>query len=220
MGMEKFLTVTVVDDDAEARQSYKAFLAGRREFRFVGEAVDGRAGVALYLDKRPDVMLMDLHMPVMSGPDAIKAICAHDHDARVIALTTFSGYTDVAEALRAGAVGYVTKDARAEELIEAIHQAVAGEMPLSTEVRQALAQALRADGGAAAKPLSKPLTPRETELLRHLAQGMSNKEIGAVMWLTEASVKQYIQRISEKLDVRSRIRIFIRALQLRIVSVD
>jgi len=199
MGVEKILTIAVVDDDAEVRESYKSVLARRPEVRFVGEAADGRAGVALNLDKRPDVLLMDLRMPVMSGPDAIKAICERVPGACVVALTTFEEHADIVEALCAGASGYLTKDARADELIDAIHQAVAGDMPLSAGVRRALAKAAQADGGSTKKRVSNPMTPRETELVGCIVRGMTNRQIASALYLSEGSVKQYLQKISNNL---------------------
>jgi len=216
--MEKPVTVAVVDDDPEVREAYRVFFSNRDEFELIGVAADGADGVALYREKLPDVMLMDLKMPVMSGVDAIEEICHRDPAARVIALTTFSTDDMITAALRAGAAGYLLKDCGAEDLTQGIHQAIAGEMPLSPAVRLALVESLKANQDTSGNPVPQIVTNREAELLKCLARGMSNKEISDAIYLSEGSVKQYLTHIADKFGVHSRTQVLVRALQLHIID--
>ena len=217
--MGKQITIAVVDDESEAREAYREFFTAKTDFCFVGEADNGRDGVALYRSQHPDVMLMDLNMPIMSGTDAIAAICGQDQLARVIALTTFGTRDFIVAALRAGAAGYLMKDCGRDELVQAIHQAMAGEMPLSSGVRLALVNSMKEEP-VTTTVTAPSVTPQETELLRCLALGMGNREISQTMYVSEGTVKQYLNHIADKLGVRSRTQILVRALQLHIVDLD
>ncbi|MFT3860332.1 response regulator [Micropruina sp.] len=213
------MTVVVVDDEVEVRDAYRAFFARRPGFSLIGEAADGQAGVAVVAKLRPDVVLMDLKMPLMSGVDATRAICETDPNARVVALTTLATRDHIVAALRAGASGYLLKDCGAEGLVRGLHDALAGEMPMSPGVRLALVDSVRRED-AHTQASSGIVTQREAELLMWLAQGLSNQQIADEMYLSEGSVKQYLNRIADKLGVRSRTQILVRSLQLRIVDLD
>ncbi len=212
------MTVAVVDDEPVVRDAYRAFFAKRAVFQFVGEAADGRSGVQLFLEKLPDVMMMDLRMPGMSGVDAIAEICDQVPSACVIALTTFGTLEFISAALRAGAAGYLMKDCSPDELGLALHQAMAGDMPLSSGVRRALVDSITASHGMGGHaPL---MTPREIEVLQLLGLGLTNPEIARKLGLSEGSIKQYLNHIAEKFGVHSRTQVLVRALQLQIVDLD
>src|SRR5215210_5274178 len=178
--------VLVVDDDPLVREAYRAFFGHQGDFVVCGEACNGAEGVEAYRTERPDVVLMDLQMPVMSGLDATRRICTGWPDACVVAMTTFSTSDYVVAALRAGASGYLLKDVGGPGLLEGLRQALAGEMPLSSVVRR--------------------------ELVGWLAQGLTNAEIGAQMYVSEGSVKQYLLQVGRKLGVKSRTGILIRSV--------
>lgn len=216
--MSQPLRLLVVDDDPMVREAYRSFFAGQADVELCGEAPDGLAGVAAYEQLRPDVVLMDLQMPVLSGIDAIAQTCRRWPDACVVAMTTFGTQEYVVAALRAGASGYLLKDAGGVALLAALHQAVAGNMPLSAPVRRELVASVVADRPAPPPGPGVNLTPRERELLGWLAQGLTNAQIGGQMYLSVGSVKQYLSHVGTKLDVKSRTGILIRAVQLGLVD--
>ena len=209
-------TVLVVDDEDLVREAYRAFFARRTDFVLAGEAADGAAAVGAFRRLGPDVVLMDLQMPGTSGIEATREICEADPEACVIALTTFDAREFVLPALRAGAAGYLLKASGAAELIAGMNAALAGEMPLSPTVRRALVAEV-ADGVERAAD-APPLSPRESETLLLLAQGLWNGEIAARMHVSEGSVKQYRSHVGHKLAARSRAQILLRAIQLGLVD--
>lgn len=209
----------VVDDDPVVREAYRAFLSNRAGLELCGEAADGRAAIEAYGALMPDVTLMDLQMPRMSGIDAIGEITTRWHGAVVVALTTFGTTDYITAALRAGASGYLVKDIDGDGLADAIAHAVAGDMPLSPGVRRELVAAVIEDA-AGSRPVQEThgLTPRERELLTWLATGVTNQQIGARMYISEGSVKQYLSHIGEKLQVKSRTQILVKSIQLGLVD--
>ncbi len=210
------IRLLAADDDPQVRAAYRDLFAHHPEVELVGEASDGAEAVEAYARLRPDVVLMDLQMPRVSGIDAIGQIHQRWPDAIVVAMTTFGTQEYVVAAIRAGAAGYLIKGVGGSGLTTALRQAVAGDMPLSSTVRRELAAVLKGD--AASPPPQHDLTPRETELLRWLGHGFTNAQIGARMHLSEGSVKQYVARIGDKLGVTSRTQILVRAIQLRVVD--
>lgn len=209
------IRVLVVDDDARVREAYRALFHRVPEAELAGEASDGTLAVSAYAQALPDVVLMDLQMPQMSGIEATRAILSRWPDAIVVAMTTFDAREYVVAALRAGASGYLLKDAAAPNLIAALRQALAGEMPLSASVRRALVGAVVDDRPP---PGSHDLAQREQELVRWLAHGLTNAQIGTRMHLSEGSVKQYMARVGTKLGVTSRTQVLVRSIQLGIVD--
>lgn len=209
------LRLLAADDDPVVRDAYRVFFAHHAVVELVAEARDGGEAIEAYGVHRPDVVLMDLQMPVTSGIDAIREITARWPDACLIAMTTFGTRDYVVAALRAGAAGYLLKGAPGEAVVAAIHQAIAGDMPLSSVVRRELVSSLVADDGPTEDP---GLTPRETELLGWLAHGLTNLQIARRMSLSEGSVKQYVARASGKLGVVSRTQVLVRAIQLGLVD--
>ncbi len=209
------IRVLVVDDDPVVRDTYRSMFATGSEVEIVGEVPDGALAVAAYERLRPDVVLMDLQMPIVSGIDATREITERWPDAVVVAMTTFGAREFVVAALRAGAAGYLLKDTSLDRLANALQLALSGNMPLSAPVRRELVSSVVDDG---ATPVAHDLTPRETELLGWLAHGLSNAQIARRMHLSESSVKQYVTRIGGKLGVISRTQILVRSIQLGVVD--
>ncbi len=205
--------VAVVDDEAEFRAAYKAFFARCDGFEWAGEAADGKAGVALWRQARPDVTLIDLAMPVMAGEDAIRQIRRLDPDACLIALTSFATPDHVLPALDAGASGYLLKDCPPDQLLRAIQEARCGGIPLSADVGRTLVNATLAHQPRPAVDV----TPRERELLQHLAAGLSNHDIAQAMYLSVASIKQHLSRLGDKFGGRTRTQILTTAVQQGII---
>ncbi|HEY5820488.1 MAG TPA: response regulator transcription factor [Propionibacteriaceae bacterium] len=211
--------ILVTDDDPFVRESYRTFFSRQTEFEVCGEARTGAEAIEEYGRLSPAVVLMDMQMPVMSGIEATQKICARWPDACIVAMTTFGTVDYVVAALRAGASGYLLKDVGGPGLLAGLHQAIAGEMPLSSSIRHELVTSVIAGQSApTATKVDVGLTPREHELLRHLAMGLTNGQIGAQMFLSEGSVKQYLLTIGRKVGVKSRTGILVRAIQLNVVD--
>jgi DNA-binding NarL/FixJ family response regulator len=166
----------------------------------VGEAADGKAGIRQALDLRPDVILMDVQMPGMSGIEAIAAICAVWPEARIIILTTFGRDEYVFQGIRAGAVGYLLKDAPADELVQTIRRVHAGEVFIQPEIASRLLRELINPQDWLAEPLSE----REREVLVLVAQGYSNREIAERLVLAEGTVKNHVSSLLGKLQAENR----------------
>ena len=210
------IRVLVVDDDPDVRAAYSAMFARSSEIELVGEVSDGSLAAAAYERYTPDVVLMDIQMPLVSGIDATREITTRWRDAVVVASTTFGAREYVVAALRAGAAGYLLKDAGISHLTYALKQAITGEMPLSAAVRRELVSSVVEE--KAAVPPQHDLAPREIELVEWLAHGLSNAQIAQRMHLSQGSVKQYVARIGSKLGVVSRTQILVRSIQLGIVD--
>lgn len=209
-------TIVVVDDEELVREAFTSFFDREPRHELLGCATGGAEGVRMVDELQPDVVLMDLNMPRVSGIQATTQIMAHNPDACVVALTTFSDRNHVVGMLQAGAAGYLLKHADRESLLGAIAAARRGDMPLSPTVRRALVAAVQRDvTPATVRPM---LAPRELELLGCLAEGLSNREIAQRMFLSEGSVKQYLSHIGDKLHRKSRTQILVRAIQLRLID--
>ena len=175
-------------------------LSSEEGLEVVGEAADGAEAVELAAGLVPDVVLMDLRMPVLDGVEAARRILALPHAPRVVVLTTYDTDSDILKAVRAGAVGYLLKDAPREEIAAAVRAAARGRPSMSPSIASRL---MRASQRAAAPP-GPPLSPREREVLATVAQGLSNAEIGARLYVSEATVKTHLLRAYTKLGVDSR----------------
>ncbi|MBP8949864.1 MAG: response regulator transcription factor [Candidatus Promineofilum sp.] len=194
------LTLLLIEDQTLMRQGLRTLLDLEPGMTVVGEAADGEAGVRLALDLRPDVVLMDVQMPRLNGVEATAALCAAWPAARVIILTTFDRDDYVFQAIRAGAMGYLLKDAPAEELFRTIRRVAAGETFIQPEIAsRTLRELLRPERS----PL-EPLSDREREVLLLLAQGASNKEIADRLVISEGTVKNHVSNILAKLQAENR----------------
>ncbi|WP_394429420.1 response regulator [Streptomyces sp. SGAir0957] len=200
------LRVVVVDDHTVMRAGVVALLAPEPGIEVVGEADDGRAGVALVEELRPDLALLDLRMPVLDGVAATQRIVAGPSDTRVLILTTYDTDTEIERAVEAGAIGYLLKDTSREQLVDAIRAAARGETVLAPRVAQKLVAKMR-------RPAQAALTAREVDVLRAVADGLSNADIGKRLVIGEATVKTHLLRVFAKLDVSDRTRAVVVAME-------
>jgi DNA-binding NarL/FixJ family response regulator len=215
------IRVLLVDDQTMFREGLRTLLSVQPDFEVVGEAANGEEALRLIATLHPQVVLMDLRMPVLDGVAATRRLRATGVDSRVIVLTTFDDDENVFEALRAGAVGYLLKDAPTEKLYEAIRVAARGESFLQPSVAaRVVAEFARLAGQAPRipQPLTEPLSMRELEILGLLAEGASNKEIAAQLVLAEGTVKNHVTSILEKLGVSDRMRAALKAREMGIIS--
>lgn len=192
------IRVLVVDDHPVVRAGLTGLLDGEEDLEVVGEAGDGEAGVARAVELRPDVVLMDLRMPGLDGAAATARLLTTEPQVRVVVLTTYETDADILRAVEAGASGYLLKDTPREELVAGIRAAARGETVLAPSVaRRLVAQVRRAD---------ERLTPREVQVLEQVARGLSNAQVGAALFIGEATVKTHLLRIFAKLGVDDRTR--------------
>jgi len=212
------IRVLIIDDHEIVRKGIRALLATKRDIQVVGEAGDGATAVAQALALRPDVILMDLMMPKKDGIQATREITAKQPDTRVLVLTSFAADAQVFPAVKAGALGYLLKDSGPQELVQAIRQVYRGEPSLDPSVaRKVLAEL---SGPPQAPLTTDPLTAREVEVLRLLAQGKSNKEIGEALVVAEETVHAHVSNILNKLHLANRTQAALYALKEGIASVD
>jgi len=193
--------VMIVDDHAIVREGLQTLLSEEESVELVGEAANGALGVSLATKVQPDVVLMDLVMPEMDGIQATRRVKEVSPRTQVLVLTSFADDQKVREAISAGAVGYLLKDVLKPDLLRAIHHAAQGKSTLHPDVQQMLMK----QATAQREPkLHDSLTEREMSVLKLIAQGRSNKEIAAALFLTEGTVKGYISTIFDKLEVEDR----------------
>jgi DNA-binding NarL/FixJ family response regulator len=212
--------VLLVDDQALFREALATLLDVRDDVEVVGEAADGDEALRRVAALSPDVVLMDLRMPVLDGIAATRRLRAERPDVRVIALTTFDNDEDVFAALRAGAVGYLLKDVSSQRLVEAIGAAARGESVLQPSVAaKVVARFAQLPDEAVPRPqpLVVPLSDRELDVLRLLADGRSNREIAAALFLAEGTVKNHVTNVLAKLGARDRTQAALRARELGLV---
>jgi two-component system NarL family response regulator len=188
------IRILVAEDHTVVRDGIVAILKQEPDMQIVGDTSDGQQAIELWQRHRPDICLMDLRMPIVNGVSAIERIRAIEPTANIIVLTTYDGDEDIYRAMRAGAKSYLLKDVRREELFQCIRSVHAGRSYLLPSVAAKLAERLA----------SEDLTPREREVLQLLAQGRSNKLIGAELSISEVTVKSHVQALFRKLNVLSR----------------
>lgn len=188
------IRVLVADDHVTVREGLVAMIGRQADMRVVAEAAQGREAVDLWREHRPDVTLLDVRMPVLDGIAAIGEIRAMDAGARILVLTTFDTDNEISRVIKAGAKGYLLKDAPREELLDGIRRVNAGEICIPPALVAKLAAGMS----------SQELTRRELEVLSLLASGKSNKDIGAMLYISETTVKSHLRAIFAKLQVLSR----------------
>ena len=208
------IRVLIVDDHAVVRQGLRIFLDTERDFEVVGEAPDGEEAVRLARALRPDIVLMDLLMPGMDGMEATRLIRSELDDVEVVALTSVLDDESVVSAVRAGAIGYLLKSAEADELRRALRAAAAGQVQLDPAAAARLVREVRAP------PAVETLTDRESDVMRLLALGLANKEIGRRLRISEDTVKTHVSRILAKLGAHSRTQAVLQAMRMGLVDAD
>jgi NarL family two-component system response regulator LiaR len=208
------IRVLITDDHGVVRQGLRMFLSLDSDIDVVGEAENGEEAVAMARELNPDVVLMDLLMPVMNGIDATKTIRSELPDTEVIALTSVLEDASITEAVRAGAIGYLLKNTHAEELHRAIRGAAESRVQLAPEAAARLMREVRDPENPEA------LTEREAEILKLLARGKANKQIANSLYVSEKTVKAHVSSILIKLGVQSRTQAALHAVRTGLVSVD
>ncbi len=217
--MSQPIRVLLTDDHAIVRKGIGALLATEPDIEVVGEAQNGAEAVSKAAELRPDVILMDLVMPKMDGITAITQITADWPEARILVMTSFATDEKVFPAIKAGALGYLLKDTDPEVLVNAIHQVYRGEPSLHPQIAQMM---LKEIGRPAPEqpPTVDPLTERENDVLKLVAKGLSNQEIGAQLVISEATVRTHVSRILSKLHLASRTQAALYALREGLTSLD
>jgi len=202
------IRLLLVEDHALFRRGLRRLLEGKG-FDVVGEAANGKAAVALAGELEPDVIVMDLSMPVMSGVEAIERIVAMNPEARILVLTISAGEDEVLDALVAGACGYVLKDARAEEIVAGVRAATAGDSVISPRIANRLVARLRDESRArpflAFDSVYTGLTEREVQILRLIADGKENSAIARELYISPKTVKNHVASILGKLEIDNRV---------------
>lgn len=210
--------VLIVDDHAIVRRGLAAVLELAADIQLVGEAENGLQAIELDRQLGPDVILMDLMMPGMDGITCIREIKAQSPGARILVLTNFAGEDMVFPAIKAGAMGYQLKDTSPDALVMAIRQVARGESALHPLIARKVLDELKTDSHH--RPTQDPLTPRELEILRLIAQGQENSEIAGRLVISEATVRTHVSNILAKLHLASRTQAALYALKEGIATLD
>ena len=213
------IRVLIADDQALVRTGFRAILAAEPDLQVVGEAADGHETIDTAGSVHPDVVLMDIRMPNLDGIEATRRLMSRPRPPRVLILTTFDLDEYVYEALRAGASGFLLKDAGADELLHAVRVVAAGDALLSPSItRRLIADYARRPPASEQPAALADLTPRELEVLRLVARGLANSEIARQLVLGEATVKTHVARIFQKLDLHDRAQAVVLAYETGLVT--
>jgi NarL family two-component system response regulator LiaR len=216
--MKKTIRLLITDDHSIVRKGIKALLATEKDMEVVGEAENGAEAVAKAAALTPDVVLMDLVMPEMDGIEATRRITAEQPGTRILVLTSFAADDKVFPAVKAGALGYLLKDSTPDQLLEAIRQVHRGEPSLEPSIARKVLQEL--SHPAQGKQTAEPLTERELDVLRLIAQGMSNREIAGKIFVAEWTVRSHVSNILGKLHLASRTQAALYALKSGLASLE
>jgi two-component system, NarL family, response regulator LiaR len=211
------IRVLIVDDHTIVRKGLKALLAEKSDIQVVGEADNGLEAISLSKQLDPDVVLMDLLMPKMDGIEATRQITAGQPQVRVLVLTSFIGDDKIFPAIKAGALGYLMKDSEPSELIHSIYMVYRGEPSLHPLIAKKMMKEIQERPQA--KPTPDPLTSREVEVLRLLAEGLSNEEIAAQLVISEVTVRTHVSHLLDKLHLANRVQATLYALREGITSI-
>jgi NarL family two-component system response regulator LiaR len=214
----KPIRILIADDHAVVREGLRALIDTEPGMELLGEAADGAEAVAKVRSLHPDVILMDLLMPRMGGLDAIDAIKQEDPDARILVLTSFDEDEKVFQAVKSGALGYVLKDAAPRDLLRAIREVYHGEPSMQPTIAHKVMRELQRASNL--PPTEEPLTAREVEVLKLVAQGLSNQEIADRLVVSERTVRTHVSNILGKLYLANRTQAALYALREGIASLD
>jgi DNA-binding NarL/FixJ family response regulator len=216
--MSQAIRVLIVDDHTIVRKGIRALLAEIAGIEVVGEAGNGQEAVAQAETLHPDVILMDLAMPKMDGIEATRQIKASQPESRILVMTSFAADDKVFPAIKAGALGYLLKESAPEDLVQAIHQIHRGESSLHPTIARKVLQEITHSSDR--PPTPDPLTEREAEVLRLVAQGLSNQDIAKKLSISDPTVRTHVSNIMSKLHLATRIQAALYALREGLVSLD
>ncbi|MFC2565162.1 MAG: response regulator [Neisseria sp.] len=210
------IKIILIDDHTLFRSGIKALLSRQSDFDVIGEAADGFTGIKLVEQMRPDIVLLDLDMPVMNGRETLAQILSSNPQQTVVMLTVSEDNDDLTECMRIGARGFLLKNINADFLLDSIRKAVDGDNVFSPEMTTRLVQSLISPASPRADHLLSTLTPREMEILGYLAAGHSNKVIARHLELAESTIKVHVQNILRKLNLSSRVQAAVYAVQHKV----
>jgi NarL family two-component system response regulator LiaR len=216
--MSQAIRVLIVDDHTIVRKGIRALLAEIEGIEVVGEADNGQAAIAQAETLHPDVILMDLAMPKMDGIEATRQIKTSQPESRILVMTSFAADDKVFPAIKAGALGYLLKESAPEDLVQAIHQIHRGESSLHPTIARKVLQEITHPSDR--PPTPNPLTEREAEVLRLVAQGLSNQDIARKLNISDPTVRTHVSNIMSKLHLATRIQAALYALREGLVSLD
>ena len=214
------IKIALIDDHTLFRSGIKALLSRQNDFEVIGEAADGLSGVKLVAQTRPDIVLLDLDMPVMNGREALAQILSAHPEQTVVMLTVSEDSDDLTECMRLGARGFLLKNINADFLLDSIRKAVDGDNVFSPEMTARLVQSLISPAAPPKNNALSSLTPRELEILGYLAAGHSNKVIARRLDLAESTIKVHVQNILRKLELSSRVQAAVYAVQPKVPQPD
>ena len=210
------IKIILIDDHTLFRSGIKALLSRQSDFDVIGETADGFTGIKLVEQMRPDIVLLDLDMPVMNGRETLAQILSSNPQQTVVMLTVSEDNDDLTECMRIGARGFLLKNINADFLLDSIRKAVDGDNVFSPEMTTRLVQSLISPASPRADHLLSTLTPREMEILGYLAAGHSNKVIARHLDLAESTIKVHVQNILRKLNLSSRVQAAVYAVQHKV----
>lgn len=216
--MPKTIRILICDDHAVVRRGLRSLVGVKPEMELIGEAVDGEEAVTMAKKLKPDVIIMDLIMPRKDGVTAIAEIKKKNHDAKILVLTSFSDDKNVFSAIKAGASGYLLKDSSPEDLLQAIDDVYQGKSSLHPVIAQKVIHEMHQPSDL--PPTDDPLSEREVEVLRNVAQGMSNQEIAQTLKIKEGTVRIHVGNILNKLQLANRTQATLYALREGLAELD